>query len=477
MTTKSEGSRGSDDLRRLLLDAALALLQEPETPLELRKVAERAGKSRTAPYLVFGKESEGGGVVALKIAVAAEGALIMSRVMREAAELSTDPIDSFHDVAEAFLRFVEANPRLFRLMYGPEINAIGRLGEGGFRDHPEFQRFLEYRDDAGMVVSKLIETAQQQGLLPEDPAVAGLLSESDGLLDAPGMRSLQIAWATMIGVSVLRQDEMLRAIGWGVSLKTGASVVTESVLGLDPGSTGMAATSFIQSVESWPPPALQASLEDSVTDEDLSIEGDLPIAAPFRSSFAPQASSAASKFADVFESLRDRREPLSAPPEAPREASRVSREEPEPYESLTNVLDSNPGLRRAAYSKKRMESAHILWIDDHPTWIAKLVETLRHLGAHVTVADGTESALAFLSKTQNSSGPPIRVIVSDIARGDQPEEGTRAIPELLEVAPQAQIIFFITASDPAGGIPAGARGITTGTDELLHLILDVLEER
>ena len=149
MTDKAEGSGGSEDLRQRLLTAAIDLLKEPETPLDLRKVAERAGKSRTAPYLVFGKESEGGGVIALRIAVAAEGARMMSRVMREAAEISPDPIASFHAVAEAFLLFAETNPRLSRLIFGPEINAIGRLGEGGFRDHPEFQRFLEYRDGAG----------------------------------------------------------------------------------------------------------------------------------------------------------------------------------------------------------------------------------------------------------------------------------------------------------------------------------------
>ena len=59
-------------LRTLLLNAAFEILEEEETPFELRKVAERAGKSRTAPYLVFGKGKEGG-LRALKLAVAAEG--------------------------------------------------------------------------------------------------------------------------------------------------------------------------------------------------------------------------------------------------------------------------------------------------------------------------------------------------------------------------------------------------------------------
>ena len=34
---------GSDDLRRRLLDASREILREPDTPLELRKVAEERG--------------------------------------------------------------------------------------------------------------------------------------------------------------------------------------------------------------------------------------------------------------------------------------------------------------------------------------------------------------------------------------------------------------------------------------------------
>ena len=41
MMDKAAGSGGSEDLRQRLLTAALDLLQEPETPLDLRKVAER----------------------------------------------------------------------------------------------------------------------------------------------------------------------------------------------------------------------------------------------------------------------------------------------------------------------------------------------------------------------------------------------------------------------------------------------------
>ena len=463
MTDKAEGSGGSEDLRQRLLTAAIDLLKEPETPLDLRKVAERAGKSRTAPYLVFGKESEGGGVIALRIAVAAEGARMMSRVMREAAEISPDPIASIHAVAEAFLLFAETNPRLSRLIFGPEINAIGRLGEGGFRDHPEFQRFLEHRDDAGTVVTELIGEAQRQGVLPGDPHVPDALVEADDFQDLPSTRFLAIAFATMIGVSVLREDDLLQAIGWNISLRSGARGITEAVLGLDPGSLSSATKTFLES------PGVEPMAGS------LGAEADAP--------------------AEDFVSKRRRsgwvvREDLARRMPLPRKnleqvvhhvaAQPTYRAKALPQDEeilLPSVLDSYPGLRRAAYSKKRMEVARILWIDDRPEGIASVVETIRHLGAHITVVESTEEAVEFLASTEAVDASGIQVVVSDIARAGRADEGTRAIPRLREVAPHAEIIFYIADLDTERGIPDGARGITNRTDELLHLILDVLEGR
>ena len=124
-----------------------------------------------------------------------------------------------------------------------------------------------------------------------------------------------------------------------------------------------------------------------------------------------------------------------------------------------------------------MEVARILWIDDRPEGIASVVETIRHLGAHITVVESTEEAVEFLASTEAVAASGIQVVVSDIARAGRADEGTRAIPRLREVAPHAEIIFYIADLDTERGIPDGARGITNRTDELLHLILDVLEGR
>ena len=504
-----DASRGSDDLRRLLLDAALELLREPDTPLDLRKVAERAGKSRTAPYLVFGK-GESGGVTALRIAVAAEGARLMQQEMVRAYEEGGDPFVAFERVAMSFLDFVEANPRLFRLMYGPEINVIGRIGEGGFLEHPEFQALLHHRDTAGGVVTELIHDAQDAGLLPGDPLNADEMASGPRRSELPSVRYLQIAWATMIGVSVLREDDLLRAIGWDLSKEQGARLIAESVLGLDPGPAEEAIRTFLSAPQlagegvaaapsTMPPIAevedvaheLPSSLRRSVR---LSAEPDQEIARPASPDLAsmrprmtprlearPRAAGAGGTFANVFRALRGRRREDEPQPDTP-PASVVARsaapgvptDADETETTITGALGRYSGLRRAAYSPTLLHGARILWIDDHPDWVASVAETLRHLGAAVIVVQSTEDGLRYIER---SSDAPIQVIISDIARGDEPQAGTDAIPALRAAAPGAAIVFHIADYEPERGIPEGALGITNNVDELLHLVLDALEGR
>lgn len=517
---------GPDELRRLLLAAAREILREPDTPLDLRKVAERAGKSRTAPYLVFGKESEGGGVLALRIAVAAEGAAEMAEAMERAARGVDDAIDAFHQVALAFLAFVEREPRLFRLMYGPEINAVSRLGEDGFRAHPEFSRLLKHRSRAGRVVSERIERGQDEGLLrPESPG--------EGFLETPRSRYLQIAWSSMIGVALLRDDQLLQAIDWRISREQAARLIVESLFGLDPRRVGDATRTFLESrgvddpddegADAAPPeapagpapagaepgerpgegrgsgpPIVRSGLGFAVRAADAPLFDDLDVEVRSRSTGRPRADD------DVGTrelSLREERHefvgevvdaeappdeapPDTAPPEpaspaadAPvrRWAQRSS--PPRPPLPLGEALDLFPGLRRAAFSNQLRNGPRILWIDDHPEWIGAEVDTLRHLGAEVVLARTTPEAVRVLAKAAEGRERPVRAIVSDIARGSRPDAGVRALPELARAAPGVPVIFFVGEVDPERGVPEGAAGLTNRTDELLHLIVDALEGR
>ena len=69
------------------------------------------------------------------------------------------------------------------------------------------------------------------------------------------------------------------------------------------------------------------------------------------------------------------------------------------------------------------------------------------------------------------------LLISDIARGNQKLAGVRAVPAIHELAPGLPILFFVGDYRPELGVPADAAGITNRTDELLHLVLDVLERR
>lgn len=462
-TPPPSAASGPDALRRLMLDAARGILREPDTPLDLRKVAERAGKSRTAPYLVFGKESEGGGVLALRIAVAAEGAREMADAMEEAAAGADDPIAGFHAVALAFLDFVAEEARLFRLMYGPEINAVSRLGAEGFRQHPEFHRLLRHRTRAGGVVGELIERGQEAGLLrPELRRGSGAAPAGAELdaLETPRARYLQIAWSTMIGVALLRDDQLLQAIDWQIDREQGARLIVESVFGLDPGRMEAATQSFLASRGVPDVEVVALSQMGLGPDLDAPKRG-----APKRR--APGNDAPAHDGLGVARAL-SAAERLEEPAPAP-ERRRATM-------PLGEALDQYPGLRRAAFSNRLRSRPRILWIDDHPEWIQAEVAMLEQLGAEPVLARSTHEAVRLLSRADDDT-PAVEVILSDIARGSRPDAGVRALPELARVAPAVPVIFFVADIDPSRGVPEGAAGITNRTDELLDLVVEALERR
>lgn len=181
MDVGSEKKEEAADLRTRFIDAAHSILREEDASykLELRKIAERAEVSRTAPYLVFGKEREGGGLAALQAAVAADGFRKLAVALRKAGEGTADPEEGLRRLGAAYLRFAAANPRLYRLMFGAEL--AGRLAlEGLGEERREAQRVLE----------AAIGRCQ----------AAGVVREGEPERDALG------AWATLHGHATLLLD-------------------------------------------------------------------------------------------------------------------------------------------------------------------------------------------------------------------------------------------------------------------------------
>ena len=103
------------DLRRALIDAALALLAEGRHDFTLREAARRVGVSHAAPYKHFADKRD------LLAAVAAEGFEGLRRTTAAASAGHTDPCDRFTACGAAYVRFGLAGPARYRLMFGPAL--------------------------------------------------------------------------------------------------------------------------------------------------------------------------------------------------------------------------------------------------------------------------------------------------------------------------------------------------------------------
>ncbi len=100
------------DLRRVLLDAAVASLAETgPAGLNLRALARRAGVSHAAPAHHFGDKT------GLLTAVATEGYELLAAALSGAWQRTRD----FREVGVAYVRFAVEHPGHFEVMFSPEV--------------------------------------------------------------------------------------------------------------------------------------------------------------------------------------------------------------------------------------------------------------------------------------------------------------------------------------------------------------------
>ncbi len=112
-----KGSYHHGDLRRALLDAGLALIEEQGAQaFTLREAARRAGVSQAAPYRHFADKD------ALLGAIAEEGFRGLTASMRAEVAREGTPAGVIEPVGMGYLLFAAQNPAHYRVMFGPRTN-------------------------------------------------------------------------------------------------------------------------------------------------------------------------------------------------------------------------------------------------------------------------------------------------------------------------------------------------------------------
>lgn len=113
------------NLRAELLNTAIAQLDEQGAEeLSLRALARSLGVSQTAPYRHFADKNE---LLAAMATIGYRG--LLSALQRAGAAADECPNAQLIAFAHAYVRYAAENPRLFKLMFGPSVQPVGRYPE------------------------------------------------------------------------------------------------------------------------------------------------------------------------------------------------------------------------------------------------------------------------------------------------------------------------------------------------------------
>jgi AcrR family transcriptional regulator len=172
MTGKKHYHHGA--LRRALLDeAALLIREEGEAGLSMRRLAARAGVSRTAPYHHFNDKQD------LLCAIAEEGFSRYVRILTlPADDLSEQRMRRF---VLDYLTFAVENAEYYDLMFGGQLWRSGAITDSLRAEaHGSFRFYIEQ-----------VRSWQERG-------------QVDSALDV--LRYSQVSWSTLHGMSRLMID-------------------------------------------------------------------------------------------------------------------------------------------------------------------------------------------------------------------------------------------------------------------------------
>lgn len=173
--------RSESGLADQLVSAALVLLADrPAETLSIRSVAQRVGVSHQAPYVHFGDRRHFLAAVA-GAGLEAAAADAVTRV--EAA--GEDPERRLHALVDAYLQFLDVQPHIHDLVYGPAV---------AMADHPRLQA-------AAIRYWSLLQDTVAANQPPEVP-------------EAEVLRRCATAWGTVHGIARLHAAHKIpRVVG------------------------------------------------------------------------------------------------------------------------------------------------------------------------------------------------------------------------------------------------------------------------
>jgi AcrR family transcriptional regulator len=174
MMRRVTASAPPSHLRRRVLDASLALIQEEGlAALSMREVARRAGVSHQAPYHHFSDRQ------AILAALAEEGFMELAARMRAARAEPGTPTERLAMLGRAYVDFALERSAHFRVMFRPELVSLERFPDAKSR-----------ADEAYGELVGLIGDLNRDGIFRDE--------------DAPAAVSL--AWAIVHGLASLTLD-------------------------------------------------------------------------------------------------------------------------------------------------------------------------------------------------------------------------------------------------------------------------------
>lgn len=129
----------------------------------------------------------------------------------------------------------------------------------------------------------------------------------------------------------------------------------------------------------------------------------------------------------------------------------------------------NQVARRAERIKSILQNAHVLIVNDIPSEMNNVINILESLGIKISVVKSTAEALEMMRRRQFDT------VISDMRRGDSPNEGQIFLQQTIEQNLSRPTIFTVGHLEPGKGVPPYAFGITNRVDEMLNLVFDALE--